>query len=94
MVQPTVTACGHKIDHQDARPPKNNCVHCWVAYFNMYCDIENLMNQLRDGSFKARHGDKMYKNFRAFVAMQLKKMQDEGANAVSEETQGNPSQEG
>lgn len=77
-VNPITKACGHQL-HPD-KPPTNNCVYCWQAYFHVVANIEELFGALRElgvKKFTAKYGMKFTKNLRGFVAAELMAKKEE-----------------
>jgi len=77
----TVRACGHLAKFSKDHDPKNNCIHCWTAYFmskdkdgNPYVDLDLIHAVLTTKGGKAlvaMRGTKFTKMFHGFLSSQL-----------------------
>jgi hypothetical protein len=74
-----VTACGHKdnfskTEKRAGKPPRNNCVECWKAFFYTSCDLEGIHVILTKQGVRALtaiHGIKFVKMFHGFLSTSL-----------------------
>jgi transaldolase len=69
-----VKACSHAAKFSATKPPGNNCIECWRAYFATSVDLEALHKTLTEGGVKkfiATHGIKYVRMFRGFLAQAL-----------------------
>ena len=70
----TVKSCEHLARFSKDHDPKNNCVHCWGAYFATSVDLEFIHAVLTTKGVKAliaMRGTKFAKMFHGFLASQL-----------------------
>jgi hypothetical protein len=83
VVHDTVSACGHKFKKDHV--PVLNCDYCWRAFFKTVADLQHLQELLQEdggiGKMKKLYGDKVVKNFRRFLYLELTK----GYDGISEE---------
>lgn len=101
-VHGTVRNCGHKAAFSKDHDPKNNCVHCWAAYFATSVDLDLVHAVLTQKGVKAlvaMRGTKFTKMFHGFLSSQLlpalaaetKKIEDETTAQIVGGTFGNQS---
>jgi hypothetical protein len=73
-VHGTVRNCGHKAKFEKNKPPSNNCVHCWAAYFATSVDLDlihAILTQKGGKALVAMYGTKFTKMFHGFLSSQL-----------------------
>jgi hypothetical protein len=79
LVNGTVTACGHKdnfskTQQRAGKPPGNNCVECWTAFFMTSVDLEGVHVILTTQGVRALtaiRGKKFVKMFHGFLTSRL-----------------------
>jgi hypothetical protein len=78
-VNGTVTACGHKdnfskTEKRKGKPPNNNCISCWEAYFMTSVDLDFIhavLTQKGANALMAIHGKKFVRMFHGFLSTKL-----------------------
>lgn len=74
IVHGTVKACEHKASFSRGHDPKNNCVHCWAAYFATSVDLEFIHTMLTTKGVKeliAMKGTRFVRMFHGFLSSAL-----------------------
>jgi hypothetical protein len=79
QVNGTVTACGHKdnfskTEKRKGKPPNNNCISCWEAYFMTSVDLDFIhavLTQKGANALMAIHGKKFVRMFHGFLSTKL-----------------------
>ena len=70
----TVKSCEHLVRFSKGHDPKNNCVHCWGAYFATSVDLEFIHAVLTTKGVKAliaMRGTKFAKMFHGWLSSNL-----------------------
>jgi len=79
QVNGTVKRCGHKdnfskTDKRESKPPNNNCIHCWSAYFMTSVDLDFIHTVLTTKGGKAlvaMKGTKFVRMFHGFLSSKM-----------------------
>jgi hypothetical protein len=88
----TVKACGHKdnfsfIENKRAgKPPNNNCIYCWEAYFMTSVDLDLIHTVLTTKGGKAlvaMKGTKFVRMFHGFLSTKMLPMLAAEVNAAN-----------
>jgi hypothetical protein len=70
----TVKACEHKARFSKDHDPKNNCVHCWEAYFMTSVDLDlvhAVLTQKGARALTAMKGTKFVRMFHGFLSSKM-----------------------
>jgi len=78
-VNGTVTACGHKdnfskTEKREGKPPNNNCIYCWEAFFMTSVDLDfihTVLTQKGSKALVAMKGTKFVRMFHGFLSTKM-----------------------
>lgn len=90
-VHGTVRACGHLAKFSQSKPPSNNCVECWTAFFSTCVDLLGVHKLLAEKGVKGLervYGTKYMHNFHGFLALYLREQKQAEDHQEEKENNG------